>query len=86
MVPTRLRDTYAEVSLEAVEHNVKAFQSILLDQTILMAVVKAGATYLGVATLDEAIALRNDGITAQILVLVYIAPSTILPLPFFQGM
>ena len=38
------------------------------DLQVAEAALKAGASYLAVAFLDEAIALRNKGITAPILV------------------
>jgi alanine racemase len=82
------RNTWAEVSLDAISHNTKTFKSKLSDQCLLMAVVKAdgyghgaleiaktaikaGADYLGVAFLDEAIQLRNGGIDSPILILGY---------------
>ncbi|RXT05200.1 alanine racemase [Ammoniphilus sp. CFH 90114] len=85
------RNTWVEVDLDAIAHNVRAFRAHLPEQTQIMAVVKAdgyghgaipvakealaaGATYLGVALLDEAIELREAGITAPVLVLGYTAP------------
>ncbi|GGJ55230.1 alanine racemase [Virgibacillus salexigens] len=82
------RDTWAEVSLDALHHNVIAFRRHIGNQTKLMAVVKAdgyghgalevaneamaaGADYLAVALLDEAIQLREAGIDFPILVLGY---------------
>lgn len=84
------RPTRIEVHLDAIEHNIKAFQAHLSKTTEIMAIVKAnayghgavpvalraiaaGATRLGVAVLDEAIELRQAGITAPILVMGYIA-------------
>jgi len=80
------RDTWAEVNLQAIEHNVQAIKANLQDETEIMAVVKAdgyghgsvavarralqaGATHLAVALLEEAITLREAGITAPILVM-----------------
>lgn len=80
------RDAWAEISLDAVQHNVKTFLKHLKPDTKFCAVVKAdgyghgaievaqaaldaGAAYLAVAFLDEAIELRNAGITAPILIL-----------------
>lgn len=85
------RDTWVEVDLEAITHNVKMFRQHLPKQTKIMAVVKAdgyghgavpvalealaaGAGYLGVAILDEALELRQAGIHAPILVLGYTSP------------
>ncbi|MCT8136567.1 alanine racemase [Anaerobacillus sp. CMMVII] len=44
---------------------------------VAKAALKAGATYLGVAILDEAIALRKEGLTEPILVLGWVRPSDI---------
>lgn len=83
------RDTVAEIDLDAVAHNVRAFRAWLPARTAIMATVKAngyghgaepvarealdnGATFLGVATLDEAIELQDAGISAPILVMGYI--------------
>jgi alanine racemase len=82
------RDTWAEVSLEAIKHNTEEFKKYIGECVGLMAVVKAdgyghgavpvakaaveaGADYLAVAILDEAIELREAGITEPILVLGY---------------
>ncbi|GEO26420.1 alanine racemase [Alicyclobacillus acidoterrestris] len=84
------RDTWAEVNLDAIRHNVRAVRACVGLDTLIMAVVKAnayghgaspvakaaieaGANYLGVATLDEAIALRGAGIERPILVLGYVS-------------
>ena len=93
---THFRPTWAEISLDAVKHNIKAFRNVLPNSTRIMAVVKAnayghgavqvsveairaGAEYLGVASLDEALQLRDAGITAPIFVLGYTPPSGIEP-------
>ncbi|WP_211171128.1 alanine racemase [Bacillus sp. DNRA2] len=82
------RDTWAEISLEAIKHNVTQYKRFIGTNVQLMAVVKAdgyghgavevawgaiesGANYLAVAILDEALELREAGITAPILVLGY---------------
>jgi alanine racemase len=82
------RDTWAEVSLEAIKLNVQQFKSHMKETTKFMAVVKAdgyghgavevskasieaGAEYLSVALLDEAVELREAGFTLPILVLGY---------------
>lgn len=82
------RDTWAEVSLGAIKHNINQFKKYIGASVNLMAVVKAdgyghgavpaaraaveaGADYLAVAILDEAIELREAGITEPILVLGY---------------
>lgn len=88
------RDTWAEVDLDAIFHNVASLRAFLRKETAIMAVVKAnayghgdvqvaktaleaGASYLAVAFLDEALALRKKGITAPILVLGAVRPEDI---------
>src|SRR5699024_3504446 len=86
------RDTWAEVSLDAISHNVQSFKRYIDEKsTRFMAVVKAdgyghgsvpvakaamkaGADYLAVALLDEALVLRKAGIQAPLLVLGYTGP------------
>lgn len=85
------RPTVAEISLDALERNVKAFRDLLPSGTRLLASVKAnayghgavetaraavaaGADYLGVASLDEALQLRRAGVTAPVLTLGYTPP------------
>ena len=82
------RPTVAEVSLDALAHNIRAFRANLPPGTRILASVKAnayghgavetareavaaGADYLGVAFLDEALQLRRAQIRAPILVLGY---------------
>ncbi|MFD1852061.1 alanine racemase [Oceanobacillus bengalensis] len=82
------RDTWVEISLDAIQANVKAFKDCMRPKSKFMAVVKAdgyghgavevgnaalraGADYLAVALLDEAIELRKKGIKSPILVLGY---------------
>lgn len=88
MTQLTYRDTWAEVSLNAIKYNTKQFKDFIGDTVHLMAVVKAdgyghgaiqvanaaiqaGADYLAVALIDEAIELREAGITHPILVLGY---------------
>ncbi|RUS45353.1 alanine racemase [Cohnella sp. AR92] len=95
------RPTVAEIDLDALEHNVRAFRSRLADGTKLLASVKAnayghgavesaksaiaaGADYLGVAFLDEALQLRQGGVEAPILVLGY-TPSEAFGIAREQG-
>lgn len=80
------RDTWVEVNLDAITHNVRSMKHHIGEFVDIIAVVKAngyghgavqvantaldaGASMLAVAFLDEAIALRNSGIHAPILVL-----------------
>lgn len=88
------RETWAEVSLDAIYHNASIFKNSIAPKCKLMAVIKAdgyghgsveagetaleaGADYLGVAFLDEAIVLRKNGISAPILVLGYTSPDAV---------
>ncbi len=89
------RPTVAEISLDALGSNIRAFREHLAVGTKLLASVKAnayghgaveiargavsaGADYLGVAFLDEALQLRASGIDAPILVLGYTPPEGLL--------
>ena len=81
---------YAEINLEALRKNVLASRSMLPEGTGIIAVVKTDAYGHGavqvaeavrdlvagyaVATLDEALELRNAGIDSPILILGYISP------------
>lgn len=79
-------NTYAEISLEAIKHNIKEIKSSLSPKTRFMAVVKAnayghgavaasraaaeaGADYLAVANVREALELREAGMLLPILIL-----------------
>ncbi len=82
------RQTYMEINLDNLESNLTYLKSLqpnkalfavikanaygLGDYYIAKTVLKAGAAYLCVSSLDEAIRLRNEGITAPILSLGYI--------------
>jgi alanine racemase len=83
--------TWAEVSLDHIEHNYKAMRARLQDGTRFLGVVKAdayghgavqvagllqelGCDYLGVACIDEALTLRENGITLPILIMGYTSP------------
>lgn len=80
------RDTWVDIDLDAISHNVKSMKEHVGKNVKVIAVVKAnayghgsvqvaktaiksGASMLAVAFLDEAIALRNSGIEAPILIL-----------------
>ncbi|MBE6114107.1 MAG: alanine racemase [Erysipelotrichaceae bacterium] len=84
------RDTFAEVDLDLLEHNLKCIQDKIKDKKMI-AVIKAngyghgaleiakevlrlGCKTLAVSSLDEALTLRSQGITADILVLGYTRP------------
>ena len=87
----RLRPTWAEIDLNAIQHNVAELRRCAPDAQF-MAVVKAegyghgalqvaraaldaGATWLGVATLEEGVELRKAGLTAPVLIFGFIPPS-----------
>ena len=79
-------NTYAEISLNAIKHNIEDIRKLLKPDVKFMAVVKAnayghgsvavaraaieaGAHYLAVANLREAIELREAGVMSPILIL-----------------
>jgi len=79
-----LRPTYAEVDLSAIAHNIQAIKQRVAPSQIMAVVkadayghgavpvarvaLENGATYLGVALVEEAIELRNQGFGEPILV------------------
>lgn len=83
--------SYAEVSLEAIRHNVREVKKRIPEGVKLLAVVKANAyghgavpvakaledlaDFYAVAMLEEAAELREAGITHPILILGYTSPS-----------
>ncbi|WP_409305889.1 alanine racemase [Peribacillus sp. SCS-155] len=88
------RDTWAEINLDNLYHNVASMRKHVSPDAKLFAVVKAnayghgdyevaqtaleaGADYLAVAFLDEALALRKKGIDAPILVLGATRPESV---------
>lgn len=91
---------YAEVSLEAIGHNIGEVKKRIVPEVRLMVVIKADAyghgalavsrylepkvDYFGVATLEEAIELREGGIRLPILVLGYTSPSQYADLIKYQ--
>ncbi len=82
--------TYVEIDLGAALHNIKAIRSRIGETVKLMAVIKADgyghgavelahlykdtADYFGVATIDEAVELREAGLNTPILILGYTSP------------
>lgn len=82
---------YAQVSLEAISHNIEEVKKRLAPGVKVLAVVKADAyghgvravsrhlerqvDYFAVATLEEALELRSYGIEKPVLVLSYVSPS-----------
>lgn len=87
----RLRPTWAEVDLDAILHNVKALRQAAPGAELMAVVkadgyghgavpvaqtaLEAGATWLGVATLEEGVDLRKAGLTAPILIMGFIPAS-----------
>lgn len=83
--------TYAKIDLDAILHNINEVKKRINQRVKVMAVIKAdgyghGSTvlgdflknevdYYGVATIEEAIELREYGITLPILILGYTSPS-----------
>lgn len=84
----RFRPTWAEVDLEAVRHNVRALKpdgAELMavvkangyghgDVPVARAALEAGATWFGVALVEEGIRLRDAGLDAPILLLSELPP------------
>ncbi|MBE6707840.1 MAG: alanine racemase [Ruminococcaceae bacterium] len=84
------RRIYAKIDLDALEHNFELIQSRLPAGTDIMAVIKADAYghgavevarilegqchSFGIATIEEAVELRNAGITSPLLILGFTAP------------
>ncbi|MEW6058631.1 MAG: alanine racemase [Actinomycetota bacterium] len=87
---TYFRPTVVEVDLEAIRHNVRLLKpegvrlmAVLKadgyghgDVPVARAALEAGATWLGVALVEEGIQLRNAGIDARILVLSEFPPGS----------
>ena len=82
---------YAEISLEAIGHNIREVKKRIPEGVKLLGVVKANAyghgavpvasylenqvDYFATATIEEAVELRENGISAPILILGYVSPS-----------
>ena len=96
-----LKRTWAQIDLDAIEHNYRAIRGSLSGGCRLMAVVKAdayghgdvlvaqtlqtaGADWFGVSNLEEAIRLRQAGITRPILILSYTPPEEAARLASFD--
>lgn len=82
--------TWLEIDLGAIRHNLRKLTSLIGKPVMAIvkanayghglvevarAVQSAGATWCGVARIEEALALRQAGLSLNILVLGYIAPS-----------
>ena len=82
---------HVEISLEAIGHNIREVKKRLPEGVKLLGVVKANAyghgavpvasylenqvDYFATATIEEAVELRENGISAPILILGYVSPS-----------
>lgn len=82
---------YVEILLEAIGHNIREVKKRLPEGVKLLGVVKANAyghgavpvasylenqvDYFATATIEEAVELRENGISAPILILGYVSPS-----------
>lgn len=82
---------YVEISLEAIGHNIREVKKRLPEGVKLLGVVKANAyghgavpvasylenqvDYFATATIEEAVELRENGISAPMLILGYVSPS-----------
>lgn len=80
-----IRPTRAEIDLDAIRHNIETLSALTAPSLMMAVVkadayghgalpvaraaIAAGADWLGVATVEEALELRSDGVTAPILLL-----------------
>lgn len=86
---TQAYSTWLEVDLGAIKHNLKTIKTMTHSpvmavikangyghgvQAVAQALTAAGAEWLGVARIEEALNLRREGITSEIMVLGYTAP------------
>ena len=86
---TNAYSTWLEVDLGVIKRNLQAVKAITHAEVMAVikangyghgvsavaeAVTEAGASWLGVARMEEAINLRQSGITAEIMVLGYTSP------------
>lgn len=88
--PIEYYRTYAEIDLNAIEHNIKELKKKINDGVKVLAIVKADAyghgavgvaadiqdsvDYFGIAELGEALELREAGVKKPILILSYTSP------------
>lgn len=84
----RLRPTWVEVNLDAIRHNVAELRRMAPNSQFMAVVkadgyghgalqvartaLEAGATWLGVATVEEGVELRRNGVVASTLVFGYV--------------
>jgi len=85
---------YAEIDLQAIDHNLRQLRKLLNPETLFLAAVKGnayghgaveisqrlvkkGVNQLGVARIEEAIQLRQNGIQVPLLIFGYIGPDNV---------
>jgi alanine racemase len=87
---TRFRPTFVDIDLDAIRHNVRALKPPSVELMAVVkaeayghgavevarAALEAGASWLGVALVEEGFALRDAGISAPILVLSEFPPGS----------
>ncbi len=83
------RQTWLEINLDAIKHNIQAIQAIQSKKIIAVlkanaygcgakeiykVMVEAGTDMIAVSSLDEALAMRNFGYTGELLILGHVDP------------
>lgn len=87
----RIRATRADIDLDAIQHNVKALRRLTPEARLMAVVkadgyghgavpvaraaLEAGASWLGIAVMEEGAALRAAGITAPAMIFGYVPPA-----------
>ena len=87
---TEFHRSFAEINLSAIDHNLTEIKKLLPDETKTLAVVKADAyghglvpvskhiegkvDYFAVATVEDALELRENSITKPVIILSYTSP------------
>ena len=89
---TQVYSTWLEIDLEAIRNNIRVIRRRTGTEVmavikangyghgalqVAQAATEAGATWCGVARMEEALALRDQGITSEIMVLGYTPPALI---------
>ena len=92
MTLTEMHSTWVEIDLEAIKNNIHCIRQRTKAQVmavvkangyghgairVAQAALKAGATWCGVARIDEAIELRENGLQCPILIFGYTAPESL---------
>jgi alanine racemase len=87
----RIRPTRADIDLDAIQYNVRALRKLIPEAQLMAVVkadgyghgavpvaraaLEAGASWLGIAAMEEGAALRAAGITAPALIFGYVPPA-----------